>query len=274
MNLKGLFGQAMTYVNKNSPMFLTGLGVVGVVTTGVMAYKAGPKAHQIMLDYRKDKELIDPDDKETKRIVTKEAAVKLAPVILPPIAMGILTCVCIISSHKISMKRVAVLSAAYNLADNKLKDYQKKVFETVGEMKNNQIKESIAKEHLDNTNTHVPAIITGYGDMPCLDGYTGTKFLGSQDKINKVILKLSKEIAELKKREDEPFIELWELYYELGIEEQPPFSRDFGWYYDDLQDDGTLPIYTTAILKDGIAYVVMEYELSASHDYIYRNMDR
>lgn len=274
MGIKCLLTNALKYANKNSPIILTGFGVIGVVSTGVMAYKAGPKAHAIMVEYHKDKELIDPDDKEAKRAITKEAAVKMAPVVLPPIIMGILTCVCIISSNKISMKRVAVLSAAYNLADNKLKDYQKKVFETVGEIKNNQIKESIAKEHLDNANTHIPAVITGYGDMPCLDGYTGTKFLGSQDKINKVILKLSKRIAELKRLGDEPFIELFELYYELGIGEQPPFSRDFGWYYDDLQDDGTLPIYTTAVLKDGIAYVVMEYELSASHDYIYRNMDR
>ena len=274
MDVKKLWSDVKSYTDKNSPTILTGLGVAGVFVTGYMAYKAGPKAHDILQAYHEDKKIIRPDDKETKRAVLKETAKNLAPVVLPPILMAGVTSACIIGSNKISTKRMAVLSAAYTIADNKLKDYQQKMLETLGEQRTSKVKEAIAKDHLDKAELKEPAngvIISG--KVPCLDNYSKQVFYSSAEEIQQVINKLSQEMLNSMAYGDESFVELGELYEALGLE-QTPYSRDFGWVETDMIN-GSLPIYTTACLRDNRPYLVVEYdELSPRKEYIYRHMDR
>lgn len=276
MKLKELWNKTLNFTNQNSPTILTGLGVAGVFATGLMAYKAGPKAHRILEEYHKDKELIDPNDKETKKIVVKQAAKDLAPILLPPILMGVATSACIIGSNRISSKRIAVISAAYSFAEHRLKDYQEKMLEVIGDKKRDQVKDSIAKKHLEQSdiNENTNFIITGDGDMPSLDVYSNQKFRSSTEKIEQVINKLSaRMIEEISWGEDDVFIELNDLYLALGLE-STPYSKDFGWIPEDLVN-GRLPIYTSAVLKDGKPYITVEYDdLTPRKEYLFRHIDR
>ena len=46
--------KAEVFTKKNSPVILTGLAVVGVISTAYSAFKAGPRADKILEEYRKD----------------------------------------------------------------------------------------------------------------------------------------------------------------------------------------------------------------------------
>lgn len=273
MKLGDMWQKVIAFGNENSPAILSGFSVAGVFFTGYLAYKAGPKANKIIENYHKDKELIDPDDKETKRTVVKETVKELVPVLLPPVLMGCATIGCIIGSNKIASRRMAVLSAAYTITDGRLKDYKEKLLSTLGEKKTEQVRDAIAADHLEKADLGTNFIVTGGGDVACIDHYSKQKFESSAETIQKAINKLSARMIEYIKMGDEPFIELGELYEELGIE-QTPYSRDFGWTEDDMVN-GLLPIYFTATLRDNKPYLVVEYDdLSPRKEYIYRHMDR
>lgn len=262
MNWKETWSKTKKAIDINSPMILTGLAVAGVFTTAYMSYKAGPKAHDILQKYHDDKAIINPDDKETKKAVLKETVKDLGPVIIPPIVMGIATSACIIGGNKISSKRIAVLSAAYGLADSKLKDYQEKMLESLGEERTQKVKEAIAKDHLkkNQSKTNTPVIMTGDGNVLCMDSYSRRFFSSNAEKIGQVINKLSSDII------SDMYISLNDFYDELGID-RTPMGDDFGWNIDDTQR-GRLPIYYTAVLTDDQKpCLVVEYDISPRADF-------
>lgn len=262
MKLKETWNKVTKVINKNSPTILTGLGVTGVFATGYMAYKAGPKAHYILENYHRDKELTDPDDKEAKRAILKETAKDLLPVLIPPVGMAIATTACIIGGNRISSKRVAVLSAAYSIADSRLKDYQEKMLETLGEEKTQKVKEAIAKDHLKKNQPTVdtPVYLTGDGNVLCLDSYSRRFFSSNAEKIGQAINKLSADIM------SDMYVSLNDFYDEIHLE-RTPMGDDFGWNVDDTQR-GRLPIYYTASLtEDNRPCLVVEYDVSPRADF-------
>lgn len=262
MKLKETWNKLTKIVDRNSPTILTGLGVAGVFATGYMAYKAGPKAHYILENYHRDKELTDPDDKETKKTILKETAKEIVPVILPPFLMGVATSACIIGGNKISSKRVAVLSAAYSIADSRLKDYQEKMLETLGEEKTQKVKEAIAKDHLKHNQPteSTPVIMTGDGNVLCMDSYSRRFFNSNAERIGKAINKLSSDII------SDMYVSLNDFYDEIGIG-RTPMGDDFGWNVDDT-NKGILPIYYTASLtEDNRPCLVVEYDISPRADF-------
>ena len=277
MSLKSIWKNVTQFTDKNSPTILAGCAVAGVIATGYMAYKSSPKAHEILQRYHEDKELIDPDDKETKRAVLKETAKDLAPVLLPPILMGSATVACIIGSNRIGSRRLAVLSAAYSIADSKIKDYQHAVLE-LGDQKAIKIKEAIGKRHAEkleknNDISDTQYIVTGDGEVDCVDFYSKQQFKSSVDKINQVINDLSADLINLRDCGDEDFIDLSDLYFRLGID-RTPYSDVFGWRYSDMVQ-GRLPIHLTSTIIKGRPFVVVDYDgdLSIRSEYLYRNAD-
>lgn len=277
MNIKERWKSFLSICDKNSPTILAGISVVGVIATGYTAYKAAPKAHAILQKYHEDKLLIDKDDKETKKVVLKEAAKGLIPVMLPPILTGSATCACIIWGNKIGTKRLAVLSAAYTVADNRLKDYIRNSVETLGEARTQKVREAIAKKHAEEFTeddiSDVNMIVTGDGDVACVDYWSKQTFRSSVAKIDQVVNELSAELLELKDSRDEDFIDLSSLYERLGLK-KTPYSDIHGWRYSDMTN-GRLPIYCTSTLMDGKPFVVVEYDdLSIRNEYIFRNMDQ
>lgn len=263
LKLKEAWNTVTNVVEKNSPEILTGLGVAGIFATAYMAYKASPKAHDILQKYHDDKQLIAPGDKETKKTVLAETAKDLIPVLLPPVMMGVATSACIIGGNRISSKRIAVLSAAYSLADSKLKDYQDKMLETLGDQKVQKVKEAIAKDHLDKNKENLPAdgqIVISDGNVLCMDSFTGRYFPGNAEKLGQIINELSYDIV------SDMYVSLNDLYDKIGLA-PIPFGDDFGWNVDDT-DRGRLPIYFTACLTDDKRpCLVLEYDVSCKNDF-------
>lgn len=255
--LMKMYKTAQKFTKKNSPEILAGLAVVGVIATAVAAYKASPKAHAILEEKKRDMEDVAPDDKETKRAVVAEAAKELTPVLLPPVIMGGMTAACIIGSNRISSKRIAILSAAYSLAEKSVKELEDKMTDIIGEKKTREIKDKIVEDKFKKDKVNGDAaktiVMTGDGDVPCIDLYTGRPFKSNYQKIGQAINELSSDV------QGEMYVTLNDFYDKIKTLERIPMGDDFGWNTDDLIH-GTLPIdMCSQLTEDGIPVLCIDY---------------
>lgn len=250
---------------KNAPSLLTGAGFTGVFVTAYMAYKAGPQAERILAEHREVEEKVKESvgyNKEATRARAIETAKKLAPVVLPPIGMAIATGACVLGANSIASKRLAVLSAAYSISETALKDYQNKVTEMVDPKKMTKIKEGLAKDKLDKNpikqNTEI--LMTGDGDVLCMDCYSGRYFRSNAQKIGQAVNELSADV------QTDMYVSLNDFYNKLNIP-AVPMGDDFGWNVDDLIR-GQLDIEISAHLTpDKQPCLVVDYNIFPRSDF-------
>ena len=120
---------------------LTGLGVVGVFSTAVMAAKDTPKALEIL----KEKEDYKVE-KYGHKLTKTEKALALIPLYLPTILIGTATAGCILGANHINKQNQAALISAYTYLDSSYKEYQRKVKEVFGEEAEKKIREEIQND--------------------------------------------------------------------------------------------------------------------------------
>lgn len=243
-NLTNVAKKLIKKADKNSPALLTGMALVGLVGTAVASYSAGLKADKILEDYHKDLQYIKKGDKEAKKDTVKETVKKMVPVVLPAIIMEGITIACILGSNKVSSKRLAVLSAAYQLSENTVKDLNEKIVEVVGKKKAAAIKEKVSKKHMDEGTPlkESDVIITGDGDVLCYDSFNDRYFKSSAQRIQKAVLDASMMLL------NEQSITVNDFYYCLGIKSTPQ-GDNVGWNLDDLSDN-QIPIAIIAHLTE------------------------
>lgn len=244
--------KAEIFTKKNSPVILTGLAVAGVISTAYSAFKAGPRADKILDEYRKDMRDCHPKDKEAKRAVVGETVKKMVPVVAPTVIMGGSTIACVVGSHSISSRRIAVLSAAYSLSESTVKNLNSKMEEILGEKKTRAIKDSIMKDKLRETEKNDQKLLGGgnvivpdNGYVLCKDLHSGRPFYSTAEKIKQAIVKCSFDVQQ------DMWVSLNEFYDEIGSPqlEHIPLGDDLGWNVEDTIR-GQLPITLTAILTD------------------------
>jgi hypothetical protein len=265
MKLKDTINNLVQLADKKSPEILTGLAVAGTITLTVMVLK--PKVEKIMARHREEVDGLDlnkdsmseEEYKEAKRDICADTAKELAIKSLPTVALSAATCACAIGSHAVSARRVAAISAAYEIASNSLRDYKDKIEEIVPK-KAQEIKEAVVKKDIQSNpvTEETRVYSTGRGDVLCKDKYTKLYFRSSMDEIEKAINRMSARVR------DESWVSLSDLYYELGIKSStiPPVANDIGWHDSDLIE-GNLPILAVACLDDTgtIPVIGLDYEV-------------
>lgn len=150
-------------LKKHSPEILVAAGIVGTITSTVMACKATTKAGDIVDDHRDKMEQInkvvemaktdetveytEQDLKKDTAIVYTQTAVKFVKLYAPSVILGAVSIGSILYSHKILTKRNAALAAAYATIDKGFKEYRGRVVERFGEQLDHELKYNIkAKE--------------------------------------------------------------------------------------------------------------------------------
>ena len=165
------FYKAGLKLKKHSPEILVVGGVVGLVTSGVMACKATTKLSAILDDSKEQIELFDKvvenpdmvteeytaeDAENDKKIVKVQTAVKVAKLYAPAVAVGVVSIGAIFASNNIMRKRNIALGAAYATVDTAFKDYRNRVVDRFGEeldkelrynLKTKEIKETVEDEN-------------------------------------------------------------------------------------------------------------------------------
>ena len=149
---------------KHSPEILVVVGVVGIVSSTVMACKATTKVSDIVDEA---KETIDKihdgvenhkhtsDGEEyTQEIANKDLSIvyvqtglKFVKLYGPSVALGIASIGCMIGSNQILRKRNAALAAAFAAVDTSFKDYRKRLIDRFGKELDRELRFGIkAKE--------------------------------------------------------------------------------------------------------------------------------
>lgn len=165
------FCKAGLKLKKHSPEILVVGGVVGLVTSGVMACKATTKLSAILDDSKEQIELFDKvaanpemvneeytveDAEKDKKIVKVQTAVKVAKLYAPAVAIGVVSIGAIFASNNIMRKRNVALGAAYATVDRAFKDYRNRVVDRFGEeldkelrynLKTKEVKETVEDEN-------------------------------------------------------------------------------------------------------------------------------
>lgn len=139
---------AVLKVQKQSPALLFGAGVVGVVSTVVLASKATLKLSDIVEDtsvtINKIKTLehddySDKDRTKDKAIAYTQSSIQIAKLYAPAFLLGAVSIGCLTGSHQILSRRNVALTAAYAGVEKSLRDYRGRVIETIGAEKESAI---------------------------------------------------------------------------------------------------------------------------------------
>lgn len=124
-----------------SPAILFGAGVVGVVSTVVMASKATLKLEDILDDTNEKLEMVktlnhenysEQDRTKDKVVVYTQTVLNIGKLYMPAVGLGILSIACLTGSHHILTKRNAALSAAYAGLEKTLRQYRERVSDEIG----------------------------------------------------------------------------------------------------------------------------------------------
>ena len=138
-----------TNAQAHSPEILIGVGIVGMVTSTVLACRATLKAKDVveqrkasLAELREVKEApenadgalySDEDYKKETRAINLQTGMKVVGLYLPAVTVGILGASCFIKSNDIHRKHEASLTAAYMSVDQLFKKYRERVKEELGE---------------------------------------------------------------------------------------------------------------------------------------------
>lgn len=238
-------------VVKYGPEILTGVGIAGMITTTVLAVKATPKALELL------------EEKKKEEKVEKLAPIETVKACWKPYIPAGVTCAasvaCLIGASSANMKRNAAIATAYKLSETALSEYREKVIETVGDKKEQLIRDKVAEERLKNDPvSKKEVIITGKGKSLCYDALSGRYFESDMEKIQKVENAINKRML------SEMYISLNEFYDELGLSRMYPLGDDLGWKLD----DGLLEItFSPLLTDDGRPCLALDYNIVPKYDY-------
>lgn len=160
-------------IKKHSPEIMVTAGVVGVVTSAVMACKATMKVDDILTESKEKMEKVRDaqekleagteltcddgsaytldDVKKDTTIVYVQTGLAFAKIYWPAVSLGILSITSIITGHRILRKRNVAITAAYATIDKSFKEYRARVAERFGRDVENEIRYNIKKEEIEET---------------------------------------------------------------------------------------------------------------------------
>lgn len=237
-------------ITKHSPEILMGFGIAGMLTTTILAVKATPKALK----------LIDEKKKElNKEKLSAGETVKAAwKCYIPSVATAAASTACLIGSCKVSNKRNAVLATAYKLAETAHQEYRDKVIETIGEKKEEAIKQKVAQEKVNKDPVgSKEVIITDRGNMLCYDSISGRYFKTDIDKVKRAVNEINRRMTY------NMYVSLNEFYVEIGLK-TTNIGDDLGWNLD----KGLIKIdYSSVLTEHDEPCLVLNYNVTPQYDY-------
>ena len=165
----------------------------------------------------------------------------------------------LIGAGTVHSKRNAALATAYNLSTTALAEYKQKVIETVGEKKEQTIRDKVAEERINKEPANPSTIIvSGNGNTRCFDTITKRRFISDIETIKRIVNELNRKMVN-----GEDYISLNEFYYELGLDEVS-IGDELGWNVV----RGLIEIdYSAQLDTDGVPCIVIDYTVAPKRGY-------
>lgn len=172
-------------VNTNSPTIMSGLAVVGVISTVVLAVRATPKAVE-KIEREKFSAAHRKADEEEVSITVDDVEESLPPLeivkatwkfYLPAAVSGAATIALVIGANRVGVHRQVAMAGAYTLLDTAFRHYKEEVIEQIGETKERKIAEGVIKKEMDRTPIkNAEIIMVGDGDQDFFEPMSGRYF--------------------------------------------------------------------------------------------------
>ena len=255
------FYKAGFQLKKHSPEILIAAGVVGTVTSAVMACRATTKLSGILEESKDQIEKIhnyveeegysdkytEEDSKKDLAITYIQTGAKVVKLYAPSVILGALSLTAVITSNNILRQRNVAIATAYAALDKNFKKYRSRVVERFGEeldkelrynIKAREIEETVTNE--DGTETTVKKTVNTVND-PIHSPYAKffdecSPYWVKDADMNLMFLKQQQNYAnELLKTRGIVFLN--EIYDMLGIP-RTRIGQQVGWRYDEKNPVG------------------------------------
>lgn len=249
-NLKGLVQKAQKGLSKHSPEILMSIGIAGMVTTAVLTGKASVKASKLIEEKKEELQVDKLTPVDTVKTTWKCFA--------PAVATGIASTACLIGSHSVSARRTAALATAYKISETALAEYKDAVIETIGEKKEELVRDNVAKKQIEkNPVANKEVIVTNKGNTLCLDTLSGRYFRTDIDKVKATVNDINRRMVY------DHYISLNDFYAEIGLEETR-LGELLGWSLD----DGLIELdFSAQVTQYDEPCLVLNYSVAPSYDY-------
>ena len=262
-SLNRTFGKLKLNVKTHSPEILITAGVVGTVTSAVLACKATLKVNEVLEEAKTNIDKIHvateqgateigqdytPEDaKKDLTIVYAQTGVKLVKLYAPSVILGALSITAIVTSNNIQRKRNIALASAYATLDNSFKGYRSRVIERFGEDLDRELKYNIKAQEIEETVVNedgsesvvkktVNAVDPSTIDDTSRIWYEGNPGCSKDPEFNLMYLKRQQSYLTEKLR-IEKFLFLNDVYETLGYPKTAA-GQVLGWIYDEKKPIG------------------------------------
>lgn len=158
------FGKVGLSLKKHSPEILLVVGVVGTVASTVMACKATTKVKDILEETKEqvdqvhevlesdeisEEEYSVEDSKKDLAIIYAQTGLKFVKLYGPSVAVGALSLISILTSHKMLRARNLALATAYTAATKAFKDYRGRVVDRFGKELDRELRYNIKAKEIE-----------------------------------------------------------------------------------------------------------------------------
>ena len=251
--LTRLFGKAMSFADDHQREILLGCTIVGIISTGITAWRNAPKAKEVLDKHKEIMASLDPEEKAARKAETIDTIKEMAPLVLPPIVLGVMAITCATGGYAKSSKKIAALSAAYNFSEKALADYTEKAKEMLGDKKAEAIKDEANIKHVREAYSSGGAehiINTGKGNVLFFDKITGQFFRSDWEAIRAAVNTVNANYNAGYYDEDE--IPYAELLAELGVSYNGEAAEAFVFERDQHTGKAEIKLRTTT--TDSVVY--------------------
>ena len=243
MNLRAVFRQGERLLKKHSPEILTGLGLMTLASSVVLAVKATPKALWV----------IEHEEIEQAHPLTTKEKVKVAgKLYIPAAAAFIAGSACIIGASSIHLHRNAALAAAASLTDATFKSYREAVSEKIGEEAEKDIHKEVAAKKMEEHTPETKIINLPHGDDTtwCYDPLVDRYFWSTRNVIENAVNVVNRQMRY------DMRLSVNEWFDTLGLD-HADLADDLGW---DIDTNGYLELtYDSRLDKTGKPAMVLVY---------------
>ena len=239
-----------TSISRHSSEILICLGITGMISGSVMVGKATPKALLLIEQEKKEQ--------NKKELTTQEKIKTVWKCYIPAVATEAVSIVCIVGANSINAKRNAALATAYSISETALRTYQDKVVEVIGEKKEQEIHDAIAKDQVKaNPISAKEIVLTQKGDTLCFDPLSGRYFRSDINKLQWAENELNRQMR------DDMTISLNEFYGAIGLSGLK-VGEDLGWNIN----RGYINLRFSATLAEGeTPCIVVEHVVAPKYGY-------
>lgn len=208
----------MGYVNRNKAGILIGVGLASMVMSTVAGFRYGSMAKEA-LEERKE-------ELDTDKLSASETIKTVTPYVAPALLFQIIGIGCVLAGNQVHVNKGAAAMAACAASESAFREYREQTKQIVGEKKEKDIREAVAKEVAESHPVGSNVMVTGKGDCLCFDDVANQYFRSSKTSIEKIINRLNFEMMDSRS-----FITVNDYCLALGLD-TVLLGNDLGWTVD------------------------------------------